>query len=616
MAALPCGCRPSDLLRRALALIDPPPPAASVGGGVDLKGRGADPSIEDDAAAINGTAAIDEDAAAIDNDGAVDKHPDESLSVEPQNKKKAVRFSPECKPPTKNVSAGDALRAYDVLVHAASVSSSPPPHSLDGSAGNPTDISASWEGVQVTADVYRALLVASCLSLELLPRGAPTDGNASCDGARKGDQSAGDGACPLDCIEKSPVVPPCCPVIQKRILSTARRCILLLRVLERICSTKAIAERHGAGGSFCPRGDDIRDYDRATVDLHANYDWHDDGGLPPPCSATDNGNSTKHSILRECLRLPIRANDPPSSRFERSAWTRPLLRGERIVSLRLEDYAYREERDECEGEAIIEETIVEEAPVEGAPVDEDDAPLLNFSAAEMAREEECLLDIMLPDETTKDSNKGLTGVQKRRRGRKRRRGKGPVQSENFATSAATLDDATTEKVFAKEGFLLLIHEKQLGIGCSKPAESDGATPPLSVRVYAQLHPSGCLSIEDRSIRSRDNAERKEAVAHRRRHRDFWIGPQTQCTPCMPEGTSAFHFRLEGIRLLGASTLGGRHYINGSGTSMDLLLSVDEGTGGSFIDGYEWVTALSGAASEAASLITSIRSEWERDQRER
>jgi len=74
--------------------------------------------------------------------------------------------------------------------------------------------------------------------------------------------------------------------------------------------------------------------------------------------------------------------------------------------------------------------------------------------------------------------------------------------------------------------------------------------------------------------------------------------------------------LKGIRFLGASSLNqrcGQGEDRKSKESLSsLVLSVDDTTGGTFIDGYEWVVALSGAALEVKSLQDRILTEWEED----
>ena len=102
---------------------------------------------------------------------------------------------------------------------------------------------------------------------------------------------------------------------------------------------------------------------------------------------------------------------------------------------------------------------------------------------------------------------------------------------------------------------------------------------------------------------------------------MFIGSKTKCEPCLlaaatGSGTmSSFHFRLDRVNLLGASSL--RQISTSQTTSnnenekrlVDLFFGVDEGTGGEFVDGFDWVNALTGAASVAKSLQESIQSEF-------
>ena len=85
---------------------------------------------------------------------------------------------------------------------------------------------------------------------------------------------------------------------------------------------------------------------------------------------------------------------------------------------------------------------------------------------------------------------------------------------------------------------------------------------------------------------------------------------------MREGTTSFQFRLNDILFLGASSLYNQPFdigtennnnnsinrnnniSNGASTSSiveraHLLFGIDEGTGGDFADGYEWVNCMTG-----------------------
>jgi hypothetical protein len=208
---------------------------------------------------------------------------------EGEKKEKKVRFSLEEEsnilPTTRRrptISTGDAIRAYRLLVHAASIVSAIVPSSSSSSRCGiasidevdrdaPSAISIGWEKLSVAADVYRALLVASCLLLELLP---PT--SSSNDDGDGGDsihddkddttrseeerlvrESTGSAErrvsslvkfpplCPVDddddvATSRVVAVPALSPSIENEILSTCRLSIRQLRTLEGMCAAKAI----------------------------------------------------------------------------------------------------------------------------------------------------------------------------------------------------------------------------------------------------------------------------------------------------------------------------------------------------------------------------------------
>ena len=332
--------------------------------------------------------------------------------------KKKVRFHESCALPPKIVSAADAIQAYDLLIHAASISLATSSYTssttiVTNGAESEYHSNMSWETLQQMADSYRALHVTSCLLIELLPLDVSSDVHASLGKLEGGiiDTIEGCDSCPPmqqcktstekggedddSAASSSVVVPNLSPEIVETLLSTSRKCILLLQALERKCAAKTVAQRHRHNNAnigintipsnkgnnngfvlhqittslFYTRGDDIHDYDRSTSDLHANYDWHDDGYLPLPFSwlttttfgsssikptyttaAAEEGGTTAHNneesyslnILKECLYCQQQSSDPPSSRHQRSAWTRDWIRRERIVSLQLEDYQHHD----------------------------------------------------------------------------------------------------------------------------------------------------------------------------------------------------------------------------------------------------------------------------------
>ena len=68
----------------------------------------------------------------------------------------------------------------------------------------------------------------------------------------------------------------------------------------------------------------------------------------------------------------------------------------------------------------------------------------------------------------------------------------------------------------------------------------------------------------------------------------------------------FHFRVDNIILLGSSTLNNDSNDNkATGQKVNLLFSVDEGTGGALADGFEWVSSISQNAASFKLLFETI-----------
>ena len=107
----------------------------------------------------------------------------------------------------------------------------------------------------------------------------------------------------------------------------------------------------------------------------------------------------------------------------------------------------------------------------------------------------------------------------------------------------------------------------------------------------------------------------QSFSHRPRYWDYFIYQSTVCQPCTPEGVMSFHFMLDDIRLLGASSLDQSTTAKFDSEAMNtnkkvkLLFAVDEATGSTLSDGFEWVCALSELISISKSLHENICSEW-------
>ena len=543
-----CDCTTSSLFKRAMDLIDP------LRWSSDTNGSSHYDDVE------------------RDGDTSYEIHDD---ITEPLMAKK-VKFDDfaTCFAP-RTVTAADSIRAYDLLVHATSITSSLSREDL-------TQI--AWKKMKNMVDIYRALLVASCLLLELLSRDTSAASASRIDDKEEQPcQQTKIESCPLiRAVADHAPVHVLSPTIEKRILSTARRCILLLQVLERICTAKSIAENNSRGAStktFSAGGDDIHDYDRTEGDLVSNYDWHDDGYLPLPfCQSKVSERRRRSSVLHECCYLP-KQQDPPCSRFERNAWTRHWFRSERLVSMNIDDHIINNDQyNDAENPSKDIEVHSREA----------DMPLPDIS------------DSNHDDDGVEFNNKIVFSEGNRK---KRRR-------TTTVKHTALVEDRND---IVKEGFLLL--------SCG----SFGAAPLLDddekilmknnngfIRVYCKLHPSGWLLIEDRSIRV------KSADHHRRKCLRYFIYSGTTCQPCLPDGTMSFHFRLDNARCLGALMLSNHDYERKDSpakndadvSNRSLLCAVDDGAGSTFVDGCEWVNALSGAAAKATSLRDQIRLEWD------
>jgi len=596
------------------------------------------------------------------------------------NNNKTVSFSSSCAPPNKLISVNDVKQAYDLLLHATSmsISSSSPPLTSDGNIQHNNTIvneHSSWNDLSILADIYRALIVASNLLLELLPHddsssSSDTNNTTQDEQSTKQQQQS---SCPLQCLNNDDDhILSLTQATIKDILSTIRRSILLLQLLEHVCAIKSISQRrrynnssNGKDLQYEGSGDDIHDYDRSMKDLISNYDWHDDGYLPQPFTHYDivdnvgttatNGNDKKDvqssNILLECCYRPTYPSDPPSSKHERNAYTRDWIRGDRIVSLCIDDYQYFDDDGSSMKEVVNNDIGVEDDSFSNTTdnldlndqaddtdnsAEEEHGISLNLSKAEFEEEEGYLIDIMLADnvqqqnKSTQRSKAQVKRIAKERKKRKRQnknKRKQDARCQQLEEQLDVTSDASTvmtnqvkPQSHTREGFLLLICEdKPLNIlqhiqNKTSPCNNDNNRRTKSIRIYVTLHPSGLLTIEDCSIRKKEKEVEEEGpLISRTRYLDLFIGTQTKCQPCIPDGTSSFKFQLSNIHLLGASTTSSPSSQSTTSTSLNeqinIMLSVDEGTGGNFMDGFEWVNTISGAANTKSSLIESIESEW-------
>jgi hypothetical protein len=100
---------------------------------------------------------------------------------------------------------------------------------------------------------------------------------------------------------------------------------------------------------------------------------------------------------------------------------------------------------------------------------------------------------------------------------------------------------------------------------------------------------------------------KSKLSHRIRHRDYFITRSSKCEPWTAEGVMSFHFCVNDVLHLGSSALG--EYNGGckddTGNNVNLLFGVDEATGGSLLDGFEWVSAISEIITSSNALYNII-----------
>ncbi len=541
---LSCDFKTSTLFERAMDLIDPPRWSTDTTNNDDCSSQ-YDDNVERDGETSE-----------------LELHDNENVT-EPVVKK--VKFEDNTCFAPKTVTAADAIQAYDLLVQAASRSWSLSREAL-------TQI--AWNEIQIIADVYRALLVTSCLLLELLSK--ETTASASrIDDSIEQEQPCRQAKNENDTQTSVDHVPVLLPTIERGLLSSARRAILLLQALERICTAKSVAENTVRGAStnlFSSGGDDIHDYERSETDLVSNYDWHDDGNLPPAFQ--------RSSVLHECCHLSIQ-QDPPCSRFERNAWTRHWYRGERVVSMNIEDYIDNVQYDDIEDPPPSKDSEMHSRGEEGKPLTEMPCSNHDYDGVEPT-----------DNITFSEGNR-----------KKRRR-----TTKSYAVKQTALVEDRNDVV--KEGFLILSRDS-----CGALLDNDERTSSNKgfLRVYVKLHISGWLSIEDRSIRLKTNGD--SPMTHTRKCLKSFIYSGTTCQPCLPDGTMSFHFQLDGVRHLRSSMLFNHDYetkdspAKSGDVESKLLFAVDEDAGSTFADGCGWVNALSGAAAKATYLRDQIRLEW-------
>jgi hypothetical protein len=278
-----------------------------------------------------------------------------------------------------------------------------------------------------------------------------------------------------------------------------------------------------------------------------------------------------------------------------------------------EDYEYY---DECRGNndyflqpnttsTIQSQGYTSDCTPDGSAHIDEETPFFTLSPNALCQEEEKLLDIMVPIEHT---NSTLTNAAPKQKKKKRKRTK---HTEQTTVSDHHINRSSLQW---KEGYLYL--------GCAQDL-------PLKNRVYVKvrtcimpypfafcnsfptattikLHPSGWLSVEDRSISplGSSNAEvANSKLLHRIRYRDYFVMRSSKCEPWTADGVMSFHFCVDAVLNLGASALGECNGKSNDGAvnNDNLLFAVDEATGGSLLDGFEWVSAITEIITSSNAL---------------
>ena len=434
-----CKCDIDSLLKRAINLIDPPLYPNEVDGSSTMMTGGN----------VNGDGSSELKSAILSAEQ-ITSVPSSDLSTKPTTStktKKRVHFEESSFNKRNKLSAHDVIHAFKLLIHATSAQSSE-------LSNESYYMKSTWKELQEYTDVYRALLITSCLLMEILPI-------ESSGGEPMSDSSFNVKweSCNTICTP-SPSNPPYTPFLSpttiEQLLSTSRKCILQLQYLEKICAAKTIAERHTESLSFYSGGDDIEDYDRCTNDLHTNYDWHDDGFLPKPCSYNNGEDVCNNgvSILHECCYAPHNLSVQPSSRYEKNAATKEWIRGERLISMCVEDYyecfddvsTYNREFTADMTNGKLQKQYNDIFNVE------EDMPFFTLAPAELAQEEESLLDIMVPNEPT-NSTKSTASLKRKK---KRRKPKERIKTNHLTSNRIQFNSGLDWK----EGYLLLIHDRE------------------------------------------------------------------------------------------------------------------------------------------------------------
>lgn len=83
------------------------------------------------------------------------------------------------------------------------------------------------------------------------------------------------------------------------------------------------------------------------------------------------------------------------------------------------------------------------------------------------------------------------------------------------------------------------------------------------------------------------------LLHRPRYVDYFITRSSAIKPLTAEGIMSCHFSLDNVILLGESAIGpSTRESKGTTEIAKLIFAVDEHTGGSLPDGFEWISAIS------------------------
>jgi len=453
-------------------------------------------------------------------------------------------------PPPSSLTAAGVAKAYDcLLLSAASTTSSSLVAGTGGkeyggdachhrqqdspTATGPDEhmkqypLDDSWCALQ--ADIYRALLLSAHLLLGMATR-EESGHDRDAEHNEKEDDN-GTSACSPNSATSDGTAVVIDPNDVTTLRQTQRRCRLLLLELADMICTRQYGGQSGANGG------------------HA--DWHDD--ILPRSS---------FQLLRECFESSHTCTNPDGSK-------------ERLVLLDIDsmedEMCHLSANDGVESLGAVGASARNaDGEKEGNDDDDADIGFIGFDRKLLEKEENELLDIAMPIDSTV-----LTTKQSPKKGQKRKR--------NTNGNTTYLPSGVT-----KQGCLVLVNSHDEGQGKGEATSSE--------RYFVKLYRSGVLGIQ--------LAGKKKAGGFQ-----FYLGADNCLCQPRPLGDT-FHFSLEGAQRLNFNARGAN--LCSVDGKPDLVFKVDEETGGGLAEGFAWVTAITEVANDASKRREhqeKIRQEW-------